>query len=579
MATSTWTLASALYPRKPLTLRRYFALFAPHYGPLAVAGVLLVLASAIPAVAVLLLRSILSEIETGADVQLIILASMGFGALYLGGSLLQIVRTWVTKRIGWAVASKLRCQTQGILLAKQSWDPEGTGILIAALTAEVDEVQYGVSAIITAIRNPLTLIGLGCSALWLAPWLAFWGCLFLPCFWAVGTYAGRRMRRSGRAWQDQRASLTQLIQEQLTGRTVIQANGSIEAETRRFEETETSDRKKRIRMEVERTLPSAVSQAVSAAGVSVLLIVGTLGSTASELVVSDLVGFIVAVGLMARPIAGLTESWGLLQRSLVSLARVESMIHEPVDWVAGHNSDIEANGNFWLEWENVGVQYGEKTALTEVYLSVAPGVTAVVGATGSGKTTLAKCGAGLLQPQLGSLSVRQETGETKPVGGLVHYLSQDGFLFSRSIRDNLTMGRKHITEEAIWAALQCACARELVQSTPMGLDTVLRERGQDLSGGERQRLCVARALLTNRPILILDEPTNHLDADTETRVIENIRSRRAGSTTIIVAHHLHAISKVDEIVVFESGRKVQQGTHTTLLSDTGCYARLWAAQN
>lgn len=563
-------------------LRRYLSHFLPYAPRFLVAAALMAISAAVPAAAVLLLQQTLNDVLVAGDGDRLVALSVAFAALYVVAGLSNVARTWLTKDVAWRVTSELRARLHRRYLELAPDEQAGTGERLSALTRDVDELQYGVSAVVTAFRNPLTVLVLAITAWRMAPALAPYALVLVPIVLIPSRWGGVRLRDLGTRTRDTRAALLKLVQEQLTGLRTVQAHAAEPGEVARFAAANDADRRAILRMEVERILPSALVEMLAAVAVGALLYLGGRHVLAGTLAAGDLVGFAVALGLMNKPLSGLSEVWGLMQRSLAALEKVYATldrvpaVREPADPVA-----LPA-GPLSIRWSGVTVDYGNGPVVRDVDLGIdAGGVLAIVGGTGEGKSTLLSLVARFRDAdagriELGGVDVRRVS--LASLRRAVGVVAQDGFLFARTVADNLALGRPDATRAEIEAAARAAGAHGFVAALPQGYDTPLAELGRSLSGGERQRLCLARALVLGAPVLLLDEATNQVDAATEREILATLDRLRGRHTIVIVAHNLSAVESADRIAVIDGGRVVEQGTHDELLRARGAYARLRRAQ-
>jgi ATP-binding cassette subfamily B protein len=547
---------------------------------LLLAGGLLAVSAAIPGAAVVVLTRAFDGVTSAPEAGGLAVNAALFAGLYALGAVVSVARTAVTKRLAWRVTSKLRQQLHAAYLTHR---PGATGARLAALTTEVDELQYGVSAWVTAVRNPLTLLILGGTATVLAPQLVVWAVALLVPLVLVTWWGGRRIRTLAAIQRDARAALIELGQQQLLGLRTIHEHAAERGEARRFAQLDLRDRDARVRLEIERVLPRAVVQALTAAAVGMLLWLGGSAVEHGDLAPSSLVGFIVALGLMSRPLSGLSEVWGLLQRSLVALERVYAAL-EALPAVAVPESPRSLpEGALAIRWGDVHAGYDNNPVLTGIDLIAGAGeLMGIVGPTGSGKSTLLRLVGRHLEPtdgivEVGGVDVRDV--DPAQLRTAVAVVDQEVYLFARTVGENLTLGHPEATPEDV--ARACAIARVdgLIAGLDKGLDTPVAELGRSLSGGERQRLALARALVGPSSILLLDEPTNQLDAETEKGIVASIAALRGERTVVMVAHHLIAVAGADRIVFVDQGRVVESGSHPELMARGGRYASLWTAQH
>ena len=225
---------------------------------------------------------------------------------------------------------------------------------------------------------------------------------------------------------------------------------------------------------------------------------------------------------------------------------------------------------------------GEPQALADVSFGIGSGQTvAIVGRSGAGKTTIAYLMMRFWDPDRGDIvlqSNRLDEFRLDDIRGRMALVAQDTYLFNDTVRENIRLGRQDATDSEVEEAARQANAQEFIESFPDGYDTRVGERGMQLSGGQRQRIAIARAILKNAPVLILDEATSHLDAISEATVRDALDRLMEGRTTVVIAHRLSTIRDVDNILVLDEGKVVEQGTHEQLLSRGGMYAQLVSAQ-
>ena len=298
---------------------------------------------------------------------------------------------------------------------------------------------------------------------------------------------------------------------------------------------------------------------------------------------SDLLGFIVAFGVMSSPARALASLSGVLQEGFAVLDRVFNLLDEQPRLTDASDAKPLSVTDGQITVDKVGFGYGNtQTALDGVSITAGPGQTiALVGPSGSGKTTLLNLVARLYDPKTGHVSIDGQDISQVTMASLRRSLalvSQDVTLFDDSLRANIALGRLDASDAEIEAAARAADAHDFISALPDGYDSPAGPKGSNLSGGQRQRIAIARAILKDAPILLLDEATSALDAGAEARVQDALDRLSQGRTTLVIAHRLSTVRGADRIYVLKDGAVVEAGTHDSLMAEGGVYAELSALQ-
>jgi ABC-type multidrug transport system fused ATPase/permease subunit len=311
-----------------------------------------------------------------------------------------------------------------------------------------------------------------------------------------------------------------------------------------------------------------------------VLLVGARMVTSGELSVGGFVAFNLYLGLLVVPLRSLGMWIGQAQRATASGERIFQVIDEPEEVTDRPGAGELPPGGGHIRFEGVGFEYMPgRPVLEGIDLDVPPGQTiALIGHTGSGKTTLTSLVPRFYDVTAGRVTIDGADVRDVKLGSLrseIGAISQDTFLFSASVRENITFGAPGLSDEEIEHVARLAQAHEFIERLPEGFDTVIGERGITLSGGQRQRLAIARAIAVDPRILILDDATASVDATTEGRIRLGLREAMEGRTTLIIAHRLSTISLADEIVVIDAGRIAARGTHDDLLETSQVYRDIY----
>jgi ATP-binding cassette subfamily B protein len=288
------------------------------------------------------------------------------------------------------------------------------------------------------------------------------------------------------------------------------------------------------------------------------------------------------MGFAFDPLRRLGGISGLWQVAAASIERIKELLDAPITLASAENPVAVPKGTPEIALENVTLAYGDTTVLHDLNLIAEPGkTTALVGASGAGKSTIFNLLTRLVDPQTGAVKVggiATRDLSLDDLRGLFSVVTQEALLFDETLRENILLGRTDVTDEQMSRVLAAAHVADFIPNLPHGLDTKVGPRGSALSGGQRQRVVIARALLRDTPVLLLDEATSALDAQSEQVVQEALDKLSAGRTTIVIAHRLSTIRGADKIVVMDRGRVMDQGTHEELLERGGIYADLYRLQ-
>ena len=385
------------------------------------------------------------------------------------------------------------------------------------------------------------------------------------------------------AVQEHLAKITEQVQENLSGIRVLHAFVQEENEKDKFKKLNQEYIQKNLRVtQVFGVFTTTMVFAIGVAGM-ISLWMGGRAVIADEITLGSFVAFNGYLMLLSWPMMGIGYVFNLTQKGLVGMARVNeiflarsSIADMGGDYVPGSKGDLKISG--------IRFKYPSETqeALKEIDLSVSCGQTlGIVGMIGSGKTTLAKMLLRFYDPDSGDIWVDGKSIQEIPLKGLrdyIGYVSQEPFLFSTSIRNNIALGRENASDLEIEKIVEIAGMTSDLESFPDHLETMIGEKGVTLSGGQKQRIALARALFKKPPLLILDDSFSNLDSEMEEELLSNLKMHFMDTTTIIISHRLSTILNADNIIVMEGGSIVEQGNHSQLVKSGGIYANLFHSQ-
>ena len=422
------------------------------------------------------------------------------------------------------------------------------------------------------------------AAMWaIDPRLTLWALAPSPLLVVLARRFNHRVEVESTELQAQLGALSAKVQENLTGMAVVRAYTMEAREVAAFERLNREYLARGLRLARTQAAFSPMLGLISGVGGLIVLWAGGSAVLDGRITLGSFVAFSGYLAHLAWPTIALGWTLASLKRGLAAMVRVGEILDEP-----GHAEEpgppTEApplTGP--IEFRKLDFAYGgREPALSDVSFTVPRGsLVAVVGPTGSGKSTLGALVSRLYEPPPGTVFVGGSDVRDLPRGRLrrsLGYVPQEAFLFSRSIGDNVALGDEAAPEARLRAAAETAGLGPEIEGFPEGWETVVGERGLTLSGGQRQRVALARSLVPEAPILILDDVFSAVDAGKESEILSALRSAVTGRSTLVMTHRLRVAQEADRVVVLDEGRVVEQGTHAELLEAGGLYARLWRIQ-
>ncbi|MFJ8440401.1 ABC transporter ATP-binding protein [Kitasatospora griseola] len=574
--------------RQPAQVRRILGLFRPYAGRLAVVGLLVAASAVVSVVTPFLLRAVLDTAIPERRTGLLTLLALGMIVAAVVTSVLNVLQTLISTTVGQRVMHDLRTSVYRHLqrMSLAFFTRTRTGEVQSRIANDIGGMQATVTGTATSLVSNLTAVVASVVAMVALDWrLTIVSLLLLPVFVWISRRVGRERKRITGERQRQLAKLSSAVQESLSVSGILLGRTMGRSASLTSEFADQSD--ELAALEVRSSMAgrwrmSTIGIVMAAMPAMIYWAAGLATATGAPIVsLGTLVAFVSLQQGLFRPTVSLLSTGVDVQTSLALFQRIFEYLDLPVEIdEPEHPVHLERiRGDVRLEDVEFHYQAGQdRPTLSAIDLTVpAGGSLAVVGETGSGKSTLS-----YLVPRLydvtggrvliDGVDVRELSFET--LARAVGVVSQETYLFHASVADNLRFAKPDATDEELVAAAEAAQIHQMIAELPDGYDTLVGERGYRFSGGEKQRLAIARTVLRNPPVLILDEATSALDNQTELAVQQALDTLAEGRTTITIAHRLSTVRDADQIAVLDHGAVVELGTHEQLLARDGRYAAL-----
>ncbi len=581
-------------PDKPVSLRRIGRLFVPYRLRLGLLLGLIVCGSILSVASPFLLREAVDKGIVGHDLELLTWMVAGMIALAVVNGVIGVAQTWISNQVGQRVMHDLRAAVYAHLqrMSLAFFTRTRSGEVQARIAYDIGGIDDVVTSTATSTVSTVATVTATIVAMFALSWqLTAFSLVLLPFFVWLTRRVGNERRRIQSVRQGRLADMSTLVEESLSvsgvllGKTMGRSGELVE----RFssESSQLADLEVRARM-AGRWRMASVQMSFAIMPAAVYWFAGYTSAHGHALIsIGTVVAFTTLQTRLLFPMQQLLSVGLEVQTSLALFGRIFEYLDLPVDIVErpgaaplGAGSSGQGGVACDVRLEDVWFRYDRSGpwTLQEIEAEIPAGTrTALVGETGSGKTTMAYLVARLYEPERGRIAIDGVDIRDVTLASLaatVGLVSQETYLFHASIRENLRFACPDASDEQIEAAARAAQIHELIVSLPEGYDTPVGERGYRFSGGEKQRIAIARTILRNPPVLILDEATSALDTETERAVQLALDELSRGRTTIAIAHRLSTVRDADQILVLDAGRIVERGTHEELLELGGRYTAL-----
>jgi subfamily B ATP-binding cassette protein MsbA len=506
------------------------------------------------------------------------IAVIGAISSYLEKYLTTSVSQWVTHDLRRTLYNHI----QRLSLAE--YDKTQTGDLISRVTSDINAVQDFInSALLGIIVNVLTLVGMAGVMFYINWRFTLIALSIAPAMFAVVYYLTRRIKKASREVRKKESELVSVVQEVLTSARVVKAFAREDFEVNRFETQSLENVETALGARTIKAKLSPIVDVMVAIGTCLVLAYGARLALSGQISAGVLIVFLLYLGKMYKPMRDLSKSTDTVSKAIVGYERIEEVleIEARVRDLPKARKAPRFKGK--IEFDHVNFSYDDKTpVLKDISFEIEPGqVAAIVGPSGTGKTTIISLIPRLYDPQSGTVKIDSEDirrYKLKSLREQISFVLQETLLFHTSVWENIAYGKPDASVDQIIRAAKQANAHDFIVQLSEGYGTMVGERGVTLSGGQRQRIAIARAIVRNTPILVLDEPTTGLDSSSEQAVIEALERLMKGKTCIVVAHHLTTIRHADIIFVVKESELVEKGSHDELQAAGGLYAELYKIQ-
>jgi ATP-binding cassette, subfamily B, bacterial MsbA len=574
------------YPSRELLRRFWQGYLRPHLPLLALAFTMMAIEGSTLGLLSSMIKPLFDEVFASGGEDALIWVGGAILGLFLIRAVTSVTGRWLLTRVNQTAAARMQADLVRHLLTLDGsfFQQNAPGTLIERVQGDTMGAQGAATMVITGVgRDIVALVGLFVVAISIDPVWTLAALVGTPLLLIPAIGLRRYIFRKSRTSREQAGLRATRLDEIFHGIQAVKLNRMEAYQADRFQRILSVI----IRAEEKATLGRAAMpglvDVVTGIGFFAVLLLGGREVAEGTRTTGEFMAFFTAMALTFQPIRRLGELAGVWQVAEASLERVFTLFDtRSTSTRPATSRALPAPGAPEIRFEDVTFAYPDRPVLKSLsFVAEAGRVTAIVGSSGAGKTTVFQLISAMVEPQsgrilIGGVDVADMTLSDQR--SLLGSVSQDAALFDETLRENLLLGKEGRDADRIARALDDAEATAFVAGMPLGLDTPAGPRGSALSGGQRQRIAIARALLADAPVLLLDEATSALDTRTEAAVSAALSRAQAGRTTLVIAHRLSTVKRADKIIVLDQGRLIEEGTHEALMTKGGLYAQLQQAQ-
>ena len=533
----------------------------------------------------LMMQPMFDDAFVGGDMGAIWWVGGGIMGIFLVRALASIGQKALLSLISQRSAADMRTGMLDHLMRQDSsfHQSHPPGFLIQRVQADVEAVGQVWNAVITGAGRDLVALVILMSVAVTTDWQwTLVACIGTPILVLPSQLVQTFVRRRAREARDLGAKLATRLDEVFHGIVPVKLNRLEDYQSQRYRSLTNNLVRAEVRAKLgEATIPGLID-VMAGIGFLGVLVFGGAEIINGDKTIGEFMSFFTAIGFAFEPLRRLGAVTGTWQNAAAAIERIKELLDIKPRLVSPAQPLQAPAGMPEVQLKNVELSYGDTRVLNQASLIAPAGkTTALVGASGAGKSTIFNLLTRLVDPQAGQVLVGDIDAKSMSLPGLrslFSVVSQDAALFDETLRENILLGRKDVSDEQLKSVLQAAHVSDFLPKLADGLDSPVGPRGSNLSGGQRQRVAIARALLRNTPVLLLDEATSALDAQSEKVVQEALDKLSQNRTTLVIAHRLSTVRNADKIIVMDKGQVVDEGTHDELLARGGIYAELYQLQ-
>ncbi|AWK14599.1 lipid A ABC transporter ATP-binding protein/permease MsbA [Candidatus Fukatsuia symbiotica] len=564
------------------TFRRLWPMIAPFKTGLITAAIALILNAASDTFMLSLLKPLLDDGFGKADSSILMWMPLAIIGLMLVRGITGFISTyciaWVSGKVVMHMRRRLFSHMMGMPVS--FFDQQSTGMLLSRITYDSEQVaSSSSSALITVVREGASIIGLFIMMFYYSWQLSLILIVIAPIVSLAIRMVSKRFRDISKNMQNTMGQVTTSAEQMLKGHKEVLVFGGQKTETERFDTVSNQMRQQGMRLVSASSISDPIIQLIASFALAFVLYAASFPSVMETLTAGTITVVFASMIALMRPLKSLTNINSQFQRGMAACQTLFSILDTRQEKDQGKLEVTRVNGD--IEFRNVSFSYPGKEApvLNDINIHIQAGkIVALVGRSGSGKSTIANLLTRFYDVDQGNISIDQHDLRDYKLRSLrnqIALVSQNVHLFNDTVANNIAYARnQQYSREEIEEAARMAYATDFIDKMENGFDTLIGENGVMLSGGQRQRIAIARALLRDCPILILDEATSALDAESERAIQAALETLQKNRTSLVIAHRLSTIEKADEILVIEDGYIIERGEHSELLAKQGAYAQL-----